>query len=141
MSRTSPCFDNPLLSSFDDTLRRRLSLVLNVELDDKQWSQATLPVHMGGLGVTSACMLASSAFLASAAATLPLQDAILAESVQSIEDHTVTEAKSIWIARANITIPTETKKHVQKAWDTPNTTAISNRLLDDDFNTLTDWLD
>ena len=40
--RTSPCFDNPLLASFDDTLRLGLSLVLNVELDDKQWSQATL---------------------------------------------------------------------------------------------------
>ena len=46
-------------------------------------------------------MLAPSAFLASAAATLPLQDAILAGSVQSIEDHTVTEAKSIWTAWAN----------------------------------------
>ena len=60
--RNSPCFDNPLRASFDDILRRGLSLVLNVELDDKQWSQATLPVHMGVLGVRSACMLAPSAF-------------------------------------------------------------------------------
>ena len=82
-------------------------------------------------------MLAPSAFLTSAAATLPLQDAILAGSVQSIEDHTATEANSIWIARANTTIPTELTKHVQKAWDTPITTAIFNRLLDDDSNTLT----
>ena len=34
--RTSPCFDNPLLDIFDDTLKRGLSLVLNVELNDKQ---------------------------------------------------------------------------------------------------------
>ena len=66
-----------------------------MELGDKQWNQATLPVHMGGLGVRSACMLAPSAFLASAAAKLPLQYAILAGSVHIIEDHTVTEAKSI----------------------------------------------
>ena len=92
---------------------------------------------MDGLGVRSACMLAPSAFLASAAAWLPLQDAILAGSVQSIEDHTVTEAKSIWMARANTTIPTETTKHVQKAWDTPITPAIVNRLLHNDSNTLT----
>ena len=39
--RTSPCFDNPPLASFDETLRRGLSLVLTVELDDNQWSQAT----------------------------------------------------------------------------------------------------
>ena len=51
--RTSPCFDNPLMASFDDILRHGLSLILNVELDDKQWSQATLLVHMGGLGVRS----------------------------------------------------------------------------------------
>ena len=42
---TSPCFDNSLLASFDETLRRGLSLVLNVKLDDKQWSQASSPVH------------------------------------------------------------------------------------------------
>ena len=76
--------------------------------------------------------------LASAAATLPLQDTILARSVHSKEDHTVTEAKSIWIARANTTIQTETTEHVQKAWDTPITTAIFKKLLDDDSNTLTD---
>ena len=35
--RTSPCFDNQLLDVFDDTLRCGLSLVLNVELSDKQW--------------------------------------------------------------------------------------------------------
>ena len=93
--RTSPCFDNPLLASFDDALRRGLSLVLNVELTDKQWSQATLPVQMGGLGVRNACMLASSAFLFSAAATLPLQDAILSGSTQGIEDSTVSSATKI----------------------------------------------
>ena len=53
MLRTSPCFDNPLLASFDVTLRRELLLVLDVELDDTQWSQAILPVDMGGLGVRS----------------------------------------------------------------------------------------
>ena len=63
---------------------------------------------------------------------------ILAGSVQSIEDHTVTDSKSIWIARPNTTIPTVTAKYVQKAWDTPITTAIFNRPLDDDSNTLTD---
>ena len=48
--RTSPCFDNPLLDIFDDTLRRGLSLVLNVELCDKQWDEANLPVHMSDMG-------------------------------------------------------------------------------------------
>ena len=68
---------------FDDTLRRGLSLVLNVELSDKQRSQANLPVQMGSLGVRSAYMLASSASLASAATTLPLQNAIISESIKA----------------------------------------------------------
>ena len=71
--RTSPCAGNPLLSAFDDVLRRGLSKILNVDLDDSQWTQTSLPVQMGGLGVRSASMLAPSAFLASAAATLSLQ--------------------------------------------------------------------
>ena len=71
--RTSPCTNNPLLQQFDMVLKNELETILNVQLSDTQWKQASLPVHMGGLGVRSACMLAPSAFLASAAATIPLQ--------------------------------------------------------------------
>ena len=60
------------------TLKAGLDTILKVQLSESQWSRASLPVHMGGYVVRSACMLAPSAFLASAAATLPLQDAILA---------------------------------------------------------------
>ena len=34
--RTSPCAGNPLLSAFDDVLRRGLSKILNVDLNDSQ---------------------------------------------------------------------------------------------------------
>ena len=47
---------------------------------------------MGDLGVRSAGMLASSAFLASAAATLSFQDAILARSVHGEEDPAIRSA-------------------------------------------------
>ena len=73
--RTSPCAGNPLLHEFNNVLRTGLETILNVQLSDLQWMQASLP--MGGFGVRSVCSLASSAFLASAAATLPLQDEIL----------------------------------------------------------------
>ena len=90
--RTSQCVDNPLLAPFDDTLRRGLSQVLNVKLSDKQCSQANLPVQMDGLGVRSVCMLASSVFLASAAAKLSLQNAILSEPIKAAEDPAVSLA-------------------------------------------------
>ena len=73
---TSPCAGNPQLSTFDCVLCHELSKILNVEFNDSQWKQASLPVQIGGLGVRSACMLAPSAFVASAAATLSLQNAI-----------------------------------------------------------------
>ena len=60
-------------------------------------------------------MLAPSAFLASAAATLPLQDAILAGSVEGIEDQAVGEAMNNWTSLSQKSTPAEATKHVQKA--------------------------
>ena len=68
-------------------LKNGLETVINVQLSDTQWKQASRPVHMGGLGVMSACMLTPSAFLASAAATLPLQEAILSVSNRRSRRH------------------------------------------------------
>ena len=48
--RTSPCFDNPLLASFDDTLRRGLSLVLNVKLSDSNGHKPTYRYRWAVLG-------------------------------------------------------------------------------------------
>jgi len=63
--RTADYTDNPLLTTFDNTLRLGLSSILNVDLSDIQWLQACLLVRHGGLTIRSAAMLASSAFLAS----------------------------------------------------------------------------
>ena len=78
-------------------LRSGLETILNVQLSDFQWMQTSLPVHMEGFGVSSACSLAPSAFLASSAATLPLQDEILStSSLVGIEDKDVSNARAIW---------------------------------------------
>jgi len=50
--RTSDCSDNTLLAQFDNTLRAALSVILNVDLNDDQWAQASLPVRNGGLGIS-----------------------------------------------------------------------------------------
>jgi len=49
--RTSDCGDNPLLSEFDNTLRSGLTSILNVDLSENQWIQASQPVGDGGLGI------------------------------------------------------------------------------------------
>ena len=60
-------------------------------------------------------MLAPSAFFASAAAALPLLDAIQAGSVQGTEDQAVTEAMNSWISLSQKAVPAVATKHVQKA--------------------------
>ena len=75
--RTSPCSDNPILTSFDALLRDGLGRIANVNISDLQWIQASLPIKDGGLGIRSVSSLASSAFLASAAGTYELQSSIL----------------------------------------------------------------
>jgi hypothetical protein len=64
-------------------------------------------------------MLAPSAFLASAAATLPLQDAILAPSIESneTEDLAVTEALNMWHSMTDAAEPVDICRHIQRAWD------------------------
>ena len=72
--RTSPSFLSPALDSYDESLKSIVSRITNIhfEANNPAWSQATLPVGVGGLGIRSAVQLAPSAFLASAAATRDL---------------------------------------------------------------------
>ena len=115
--RTSDCGDNPLLRKFDGTLHSALTAVLNVDLAEDQWLQATLPIGDGGLGIRNAQMLASSAFLASAASTFQLQQSILPDSFSALEDQSVESAETLWASLANSHKPSAEEQHIQKAWD------------------------
>jgi len=115
--RTSDCGNNPLLRKFDEALRSALTAVLNVDLTEDQWLQATLPVGDGGLGIRSAQMLALSAFLASAASTFQLQQSILPDSISALEDQSVESAETLWASLANLHKPSAEEQHIQKAWD------------------------
>ena len=57
--RTSTCFNHPaLLEKYDKTVRDGLSKVCNVNFDDISSTQLAPPTIMGGLGVSSASLLA-----------------------------------------------------------------------------------
>ena len=77
----SPSVSHPSLGRFD-SLRSAIERITNSDLSDTQWLQASLPVR-DGLGVRRVASLALPAFVASAASTLPLQDAILMNCVCS----------------------------------------------------------
>jgi len=61
--------------------------------------------------------LAPSAFLASAASTLTLQDAMLAQFGNTSPDPAVTRSTLAWSAMANDVEPVSERRHIQKAWD------------------------
>ena len=84
---------------------------------------------MGGLGVRSVCMLAPSAFLASAAATLLLEDAILESSMAGVKDTAVSIVTTSWCNLAKTIESPDVSRHIQREWDSAITTDVYNNLL------------
>ena len=111
-------------------MRDGLSKVLNVDLSHNQWIQATLSVNKSGIGIQSVVSLALSAFLASAATTLNLQNRILSENLALIPDTSVTDTLAIWSELSNNQIVTESQKITQKAWDDKVTDIQFKKMLD-----------
>ena len=77
------------MEKFDELQRKCITYVINIDLNDYQWTQATLPMRDGRLGIRSAAMLAPSALLASAASTLGIQNDISPARFHAIPDNAV----------------------------------------------------
>ena len=114
--RTSPTFLSPALSTYDESLKAIVSNITNIHFDvgDPAWSQAILPVGVGGLGIKSAVQLTPSAFLASAAATCDLVQEILPSTPPTPHE---VDALSSWSCGHDNPPPIGTAACVQKAWD------------------------
>ncbi len=123
--RTAPCSErSDLLQGYDAILRKALEGLSNVSVNDAAWQQASLPVSMGGIGISSATQLAPSAYLASAAGCSQLISLILPRAFTP-EKH--TEAISLWSSMADTNIETSiTEPEKQKQW----TEAVSKRSLE-----------
>ncbi|KAF2899322.1 hypothetical protein ILUMI_06853 [Ignelater luminosus] len=64
--RTSPAWKFPeWCSALDNQLKNGLESILNIQLDCVQWTQASLPIKSGGLGIRKITDIALPAFLAS----------------------------------------------------------------------------
>ena len=74
--RSSPCAGHTLLPDIDNSLRLTLSSITNVNITDKQWRQASLPVKAGGIGIRIMSN-APSAFFSSSTSTQRLQALLL----------------------------------------------------------------
>ena len=118
--RTSPAFLSPALATYDESLQSIVSSITNIQFepDDPAWTQATLPIGVGGLGIRSAVQLAPSAFLASAAATRDLVCQILPPRLQPLPTLYEEDALSLWSSGHHIP-PSGAAACVQKSWDAP----------------------
>jgi hypothetical protein len=121
--RTSPCFLSDKTQRYDNIVRKALSQCLNISLGDNTWSQASLPVRWGGLGVRSATSLAPSAFLSSRFSVDSLIHNLLPDSFhQSLPipdktDKLTADAIAHWSAIGGIDLPADDAKGKQRAWD------------------------
>ena len=104
---------------YDNTLCLILSEVTNtvVESDNRAWTQASLRVKLGGLGVRSAVEVASSAFLASMNVNAALVEAILPITLTSSTSPLMEDALSNWLVGHDSQPPTDTEAQRQKHWD------------------------
>jgi hypothetical protein len=114
--RCSPCTNHPALTHLDECMRDGLESIINIHLDDIQWTQATLPIRDGGLGVRCVGLLASSAYLASAATTQRLQAAILSRCQSAPDDHV---AELLTFRHDSLPTPTDPLPTKQWIWDRP----------------------
>lgn len=110
-----------------------LSSVLNISFDDRSWSQASLPIRFGGLGIRKISDVALPAFLASVHGVHDLIGNILITSLSGCEVSHLAEARDAWImACPNTDVPLS--PHIQKQWDEPISRFAYNALLDSAFN-------
>ena len=113
--RTSTCFNHPaLLEKYDKTVFDGHSKVCNVNFDKISSTQLALPGKMGGLGVSSASLLALIAFLASAFGASDFFTTIFSKT---FEDVSFTKTLEKWLSLTNE--PESPLDGTQKNWTQP----------------------
>ena len=128
--RTAPCFQSSILSVLDSLQRTLLESICNINLSEEAWSQASLPIKSGGLGIRSFTMLAPSAYLASAAGSSCISKRILPSSMSSAPNTFKAEALTTWSCSHTSAPSSESDSSKQKAWDMPHVSAAFTRLLE-----------
>jgi hypothetical protein len=145
--RTAPCTGSAVLQQYDALLRQTVTTTLNVDLSDRAWSQATLPVRWGGIGIRDVVSLAPSAYLASAASTMDLVTRLLPPRLHGTIDSGYEVAFASWslltgsiqssIHSSQSSSQSQLHPMAQRSWDEPCCQTRADELL----NTATDQVD
>ena len=120
--RSSPAYlEEELLARFDESVREALSSITNIAFNDDSWSQATLPIHLGGIGIRRAQDLALPCFISSVVSVGPLVRAVLLPVIGLAQSEGLGGAVEVWRGRAGDRAiePMDAFRGSQKAWDLP----------------------
>ena len=98
--------------------------------NDLAWTQASLPVKFGGLGIRCAVQLAPSAFLASAAASADLIPHLVPPRLRNSSTPHLEVARTQWSLGHGLSPPEGSAQQLQKAWDTLKASRIAESLLE-----------
>ncbi|XP_073960116.1 uncharacterized protein [Choristoneura fumiferana] len=119
------------LKPLDELIRKTLSEILNCSFDERSWTQATLPIRFGGLGVRSISSVALPAFLSSGYSTRDLFGKIINPSLGDVEVTHLAEARAAWSNTSpNGDIPCPLSHKIQRAWDEPICSSKQKQLLE-----------
>ena len=129
MLRTTPCFLSPETSRLDEEVSSILSSIFNLKLDGAAWTQASLPVRWGGVGVRKVSALAPSAFLGSVTAAAPLIAKLLPGERNLPPDGFLEEAAACWRNLSGTIIPSGQEAFSQRVLDDGISSAVSKKLL------------
>ncbi|XP_055340998.1 uncharacterized protein LOC129590049 [Paramacrobiotus metropolitanus] len=108
----------------DECVRVGMQSILNIRATDLQWSQMTLPVRDGGLGLRTTKALVFPAFLASAFSVVSLVSEIYQPATVALLD-SVVEELSKW---SDCKPPSDESRKFQWAWDRPSIDCVVSSL-------------
>lgn len=126
--RTTPLWLFPsLLQYFDDGIRSTLESILNIPLDDHNWTQASLPINFGGLGIRKITDICLPAFMASAYGVSDFIKSVLSIQGDELVISHMADAFEVWDSVTGFQ-GTPSQPKIQKNWDLLSVSKIHQTL-------------
>ncbi|XP_060804915.1 uncharacterized protein LOC132902733 [Amyelois transitella] len=132
--RCCPIWKYPtLVQPIDQLLKNKIELILNISFGEEAWTQASLPIRNGGLGIRKISCVALPAFLSSIHSTSNLVGNILkVPATTNYEIACLDEATNAWLTGPSPNLPS--KLQSQRAWDSISSNFIFSSLLENSFS-------
>ena len=101
--RSAPCFNYKVLKEYDALLKTSVEKVINIKLSDRNLTQSTLSVSLGGLEVRSAVDLSLPAFLSSVHACSTHVRKLLPNFHNILDDFYYNSAETLFWKKLEVT--------------------------------------